>query len=64
MSEKDTTKPMQDRLSAEIRPILRRHMRKYFGSSPEEVQETYKVLEGVTPAEIREAVKLYREKRK
>jgi len=50
--------------TSEIRSIIQGHMRKYFGSSPEEVQETYKVLEGFTPAEIREAVKLYREKHK
>jgi len=50
--------------TSEIRSIIQDHVRKYFGSSPEEVQETYKVLEGLTPDEIREAVNLYREKHK
>jgi len=39
-------------------------LEKILGSTPEEVQETYEALEGFTPAEIREAVKLYREKHK
>ena len=42
--------------TSEIRSIVREHVRKYFGSSPQEVQETYKVLEGFTPAEIRRAL--------
>jgi len=46
-------------------------MRKYrtlineiFGSTPEEVQETHEAMEGLTPAEIREALKIYRERHK
>lgn len=33
---------------------------KFLGSTPEEMRETEEVLEGLTPAEIREAVKHYR----
>lgn len=47
--------------------IIRRYrtlFQKILGSTPEEVKETHKALEGFTPKEIREALKLYREKRK
>jgi Mn-dependent DtxR family transcriptional regulator len=37
---------------------------KILGLTPEEVKETHEALEGFTPAEIREALKLYREKHK
>lgn len=33
---------------------------KILGSTPEEIRETQEALEGLTPAEIREAVKHYR----
>lgn len=33
---------------------------KILGSTPEEIQETQEALEGFTPADIREAMKLYR----
>ena len=33
---------------------------KILGSTPEEIIETQEALEGLTPAEIRKAVKLYR----
>lgn len=39
-------------------------LEKILGSTTEEIRETQEALEGFTPAEIREAVKLYREKHK
>ena len=37
---------------------------KILGKTPEEIEETKEALEGLTPAEIREALKLYRERHK
>jgi len=48
----------------EIMRKYRTLVKEIFGSTPEEVQETHEAMEGLTPAEIREAVKLYREKYK
>jgi len=58
---------LQDQSISEVLVTSADIMRKYrimfgkiLGETPEEFQETQEALEGLTPADIREAVKLYK----
>jgi len=57
--KKKSVKELLD-ISLEIIRDYRILFDKILGKTPEEIQETKEALEGFTPADIREAIKLYR----
>ena len=49
-------------MSTDLIKEYRLQIEKILGSTPEEIKETQDALEGFTPADIREAVNLYKKR--